>query len=155
VNDTVALPDPNDGVAVTQSGANTCQEVFDVTARDTVAPPTTGFHAVVGSVNVGATRPGWFTVMVRVVAGLPTVEVNNTVALRAWVVGFGCAVTTALPLPVPLDGLTVNQELVAHVPRTSHSVFEDTATFSVPPATAGGAHVVADGVIVNATADPA
>jgi len=94
-------------------------------------------------------------VTVLVVAGLPNAEVNNTVALRAFVVRFGSAAKTTLPLPVPLDGLTVNQELASHVPATRHSVFEVTATFSVPPAIAGGAHVVADGAIVNTTAAPA
>jgi len=53
VNDTVAFPDPTDGVTVTQPGANTCQLVFDVTARVTVAPAAAGFHTVTGTVKVG------------------------------------------------------------------------------------------------------
>ena len=52
VTDTVALPEPLDGLTVTQAGAVTSQEVFEVTALVVVTTPTPGFHAVVGTVKV-------------------------------------------------------------------------------------------------------
>ena len=154
VNDTVALPDPAAGLTVTQSGALTSQVVFEVTALVVVTTPAVGFHAVTGTVNVGATKPGWLTVNVLVTIGLPTVLVNDTVALRATVVGFGSAVTTTVPFPVPALGAIVNQELVAHVPPTLQDVFEVTATDNVPPAIAGGLQF-AVGAMVSVAATPA
>jgi len=58
VSDTVALPEPVAGLTVTQAGAVTSQEVFEVTALVVVTTPTPGFHAVVGTVKVGGTNPG-------------------------------------------------------------------------------------------------
>jgi len=58
VNDTVALPDPLTGLTLTQLGAVTCQDVFDVTALVVVTAPAAGFHAVVDTVKVGGTNPG-------------------------------------------------------------------------------------------------
>jgi len=48
VNRTVALPDPDDGLTVTQSGADTTQGVVDVTVLVVLTTPAAGFHAVTG-----------------------------------------------------------------------------------------------------------
>jgi len=48
VNVTVALPNPDDGLTVTQPGADTSQGVFDVTALVVLTTPAPGFHAVTG-----------------------------------------------------------------------------------------------------------
>jgi len=64
--------------------------------------------------------------MVLDIAGLPTVLLNITVAVRAAVVRFGAAVNTTAPLPVPMAGVTVNQLLALQLPATRQSVFEDT-----------------------------
>ena len=151
VSDTVALPEPVDGLAVTQSGVETSQDVFEVTALVVVTTPAVGFQTVVGTVK---TRPGWLTVMVLVISGVPTVLVNTTVALRATAVGFGSTVITTVPLPAPLVGVTVNQLAVVHVPVTCQVVFEDTLIVCVPPVLAGGFHTVA-GLTVNVAATPA
>ena len=58
MNDTVALPEPVVGLTVTQLGAVTCQDVFEVTALVVVTAPAAGFHAVVDTVKVGGTNPG-------------------------------------------------------------------------------------------------
>jgi len=54
LNSSVALPVPLDGVTVTQLGAVTCQDVFEVTALVMVTTPAPGFHAVVATSRVGA-----------------------------------------------------------------------------------------------------
>jgi len=54
LNSTVTLPVLLAGVTVTQLGAVTCQDVFDVTALLAVTTPAPGFHAVVDTSNVGA-----------------------------------------------------------------------------------------------------
>jgi len=120
---TVAVPDPDDGVTVTHSGAVTSQLVFEVTTLDKLTTPAPGFHAVVGTVN---TSPGCVTVIVLVTTGRPTVLVNTTVALRATAVGFGSAVNTTVPLPLPVTGVTDSQLLAIQVPVTCQSVFEVT-----------------------------
>jgi len=58
VSDTVALFDPLTGLTVTQLGAVTCQDVFEVTVLVVVTTPAAGFHAVVDTVKVGGTNPG-------------------------------------------------------------------------------------------------
>jgi len=151
VNDTVALFNPVDGLTVTQLGAVTSQLVFEVTALVVVTTPAAGFHAPVGTVK---TNPGCDTVIVLLIAGLPTVLVNITVAERATAVGFGAAVNTTVPSPLPEVGATDSQEAPVQVPATCQSVFEDTAIDWVPPVPAGGAQVVA-GATVNVAGSPA
>jgi len=148
---TVALFEPLTGLTLTQSGAVTSQDAFDVTARVIVTTPAPGFHAVVGTVN---TKPGCDTVIVLVIAGLPAVLVKTTVALRVTAVGFGSAISTTVPLPLPVAGLTLNQELAVQVPATRQSVLEDTAIDALPPVAAGGAQLV-DGDTVRVAATPA
>ena len=88
------------------------------------------------------------------IAGLPTVLVNVTVALRATAVAFGCAVNTTVPLPLPVVGATDSQLLAVQVPATRQSVFEDTVMVWLPPVPAGGAQTVA-GATVNVAVSPA
>jgi len=61
LNSTVALPVPLDGVTVTQLGAVTCQDVFEVTALVIVTATAVGLHAVVDISNVGGTNEGTVT----------------------------------------------------------------------------------------------
>jgi len=80
--------------------------------------------------------------------------VNVTVALRAVVVGFGRAVNTTVPLPLPLVGVTDSQVVPVQVPATRHAAFEDTVMVWLPPAIADGAQLVA-GDTVRVAATPA
>jgi len=45
-------------LTVTQLGAFTSQDVFEVTVLVVVTTPAAGFHAAVDTVNVGGTNPG-------------------------------------------------------------------------------------------------
>jgi len=54
VYDTTALPDPLTGLTLTQLGAVTCQDVFEVTALVKVVTPEPGFHAGFGTDKTGA-----------------------------------------------------------------------------------------------------
>ena len=92
--------------------------------------------------------------MVRVIAGLPTVLVYVTVALRATVVGFGSAVITTVSLPLPVVGVTDNQLLAVQVPATRQSVLEDTVMVWLPPAGPDGFQTVV-GVTVKMAVTPA
>jgi len=155
VNTTDPFPEPPDGLTVTQLGAVTTQEVFEVTVRVLDTTPAVGFHAVVGAiVKVGGGGAAWLTVMVLDIAGLPTVLLNITVALRIEVVRFGSAVNTTVPSPLPVDGDTDNQGLVVQVPVSRQSVFEDTAMVWLPPLIAVGFQTVV-GETVNVAGTPA
>jgi len=139
------LPVPVAGVAVTQAAfEDTVTDVFDVTAT-AVEPPATGaVQDDAEMVNVGATYPGCVTVNVRVTTGVPELVEKISVADRAVVEVFACAVKVTDLLPVPVAGDTLTH---AAFDDTDTDVFDVTATAAEPPAT-GAAH--ADAEMVNA-----
>jgi len=145
LNSTVTLPVPLDGVTVTQLGAVTCQDVFDVTALVMVTTPAPGFHAVVATSKVGAT-PAWVTVKDLVTCGLPFVVFNSMVPVRCDTAVFAAVLNSTVALPVPLDGVTVTQLGAV----TCQDVFEVTALVIVTTP-APGFHAVVDTSRVGAT----
>ena len=84
-----------------------------------------------------ASTPAWYTSIVRVATGLPSVVVTVTVAERDDVVVFACADKAKDPSPVPDDGLSVNQDALEDA---DHEVFDDTDTDDEPDAAEATVH---------------
>ena len=110
-NTTVPLPEPDDGLAVTQAASDdTDHDAFDVTGTDIESAEATGTsHLDTPTANWVA--GGCVTTIVRVTCGLPVVVTTVTVTLRDDVPLFvSTNNSVAKRLPAPADGLSVSHE---------------------------------------------
>jgi len=123
--------------------------VLDVTHTDSDADAACPLHAVIDTVNIGAT-PACDTENVLDTGGLPVVVVNVSAPERAAVPVFAAALTVTDLVPdTPETGLTVNHDTLDD---TCHDAFDDKDT-DVDDADADGPQLEA--IRVSAGGSPA